>query len=119
MVAAEGNGGEHIFSIARNYDADWDLAIIGAVGSVESAATGVEADLSSKMAAESGFKRGWVELRGMRRGWGDVLRHKVQNILEDADAGRKAESGSIAYTRTWNGFSVACVGMSCGDQYDF
>jgi hypothetical protein len=68
MVAAEGNRGKHVFFIARNYDADWNLPIIGAIGSIESAATGVEADLSSKMAAESGFKRGGVELRGMRRG---------------------------------------------------
>ena len=68
MVAAEGNGGEDIFFVARNDDADWDLAVIGAVGSVESAATGVEADFSAEMAAESGFKRGGVELRGMRRG---------------------------------------------------
>jgi hypothetical protein len=28
-------------------------------------------------------------LRGMGRGWGDVLRHSVQNIFEDAGVGRK------------------------------
>ena len=89
MVAAEGNGGENIFFVARNYDADRDLAVIGAVGCVEGAAARVEADLSAKVAAESGFKRGGVELRGMGRRWGDVLRHRVQNIFEDAGVGRK------------------------------
>jgi hypothetical protein len=72
LVAAEGNGGEHVFFVARNYDADWDLAIIGAVGCVESAAARVEADLSAKVAAKRSFERGGVELRGTGRGWGDV-----------------------------------------------
>jgi hypothetical protein len=30
------------------------------------------------VAAEGGFKRGGVKLRGMGRGWGDVLRHRLQ-----------------------------------------
>jgi hypothetical protein len=38
VVAAEGNGSEHVFLVAGNYDADWDLAIVGAVGGVEGAA---------------------------------------------------------------------------------
>jgi hypothetical protein len=46
------------------------------------------------VAAESGFKRGGVELRGMGRGWGDVLRHSVQNIFEDAGVGRKGRKKS-------------------------
>jgi hypothetical protein len=86
VVAAEGNGGEDIFFVARNYDADWDLAIVGAVGCVESAATLIEADFSAKVTAESSFKRGSVELRGMGWGWGDVLWHRTQNIFEDAGA---------------------------------
>lgn len=89
MVAAEGNRGNDVFFIARNYDANRDLAVIGAVGCIESAAARVEADFSAKVAAESGFKRGGVELRGMGRRWGDVLRHRVQNIFEDAGVGRK------------------------------
>jgi hypothetical protein len=28
VFAAEGNRGENIFFIARNYDADWDLAVV-------------------------------------------------------------------------------------------
>ena len=89
MIAAEGNGGENVFFIARNDDADRYLAVIGAVGCIESAAARVEAYFSAKVAAESGFERGSVELREMGRGWGDVLRHRVQNIFEDAGAGRK------------------------------
>ena len=94
MVAAQGNGGENVFFVARNYYADRNLAVIGAVGCVEGPAARVEADLSAKVAAESGFKRGGVELRGMRRGWGDILRHRVQNIFEDAGAVRKGRKES-------------------------
>ena len=89
MVAAEGNRGENVFLIAGNYDANRYLAVIGAVGCIESAAARVEPDFSSKVATEGGFKRGGVELRGLGQGWGDVLRHRVQNIFEDAGAGRK------------------------------
>jgi hypothetical protein len=46
------------------------------------------------VAAESGFKRGGVELRGMGRRWGDILRHRVQNIFEDAGAVRKGRKES-------------------------
>ena len=64
MFAAEGDGGENIFFIARNDDADRHLAVIGAVGRVESAAAGVEADFSAQMAEERGLegarvKMGW------------------------------------------------------------
>jgi len=89
VVAAESNGGENVFFIARNYDPNRDLAVVGAVGCVEGAAARVEPDLSAKVAAEGAFKRGGIELRGMGRGWGDVLRHRVQNIFEDAGVGRK------------------------------
>jgi hypothetical protein len=94
VVAAEGNRGENVFFIARNDDTDRNLAVIGAVGCVEGPAARVEADLSAKVAAESGFKRGGVELRGMGRGWGDILRHRVQNIFEDAGAVRKGRKES-------------------------
>ena len=89
MVAAEGNGGKNVFFVARNDDADRYLAVIGAVGCVESAAARVETDFSAKVATERAFKRGGIELRGMGGRWGDVLRHRVQNIFEDAGAGRK------------------------------
>jgi hypothetical protein len=101
VVAAQGNRGENVFFVAWNYDADRNLAVIGAVGCIESAAARVEADLSAKVAAESGFKRGSVELGGPGRGWSGVLRHRVQNIFEDAGVGRKgrkesAHEGAVA-----------------------
>ena len=89
MLAAKGNRREHVFFVAWNDDADWDLAIIGAVGGVESAASLIEADFSAKVAAKSAFKRGGIELRGMGWGWGDVLWHRAQNIFEDSPVERK------------------------------
>jgi hypothetical protein len=89
VVAAEGNGGENVFFIAGDYDSDRNLAVIGAVSCIESAAARVEADLSTKVAAERGLQSRSVELRGLGRRWGDVLRHRVQNIFEDAGVGRK------------------------------
>ena len=88
VVAAQGNGGENVFFIARNYDTDRDLAIIGAVGCVKSAASLIEANFSAKVTTKGGFKRGG-ELRGMLRGWGNGLRHKAQDIFEDAGVVRK------------------------------
>jgi hypothetical protein len=41
------------------------------------------------VAAERGFKRGVVELRGMGWGWGDGLRHRAQNIFMDTGVVRK------------------------------
>jgi len=93
VVAAEGNRGENVFFVARNDDADRNLAVIGAVGCVEGPAARVEADLSAKVAAESGCKRGGVEFGGTGRRWGDIL-HRVQNIFEDAGAGRKGRKES-------------------------
>jgi hypothetical protein len=89
VVAAEGNRGEHIFFVPRDYDTDRNLAVIRTVGCVESATAGIEANFAAKMAAESGFERSGVELRGLGRRWCDVLWHSVQNIFEDAGAGRK------------------------------
>jgi hypothetical protein len=89
VIAAEGNGGENVFFIAGDYDSDRNLAVIGAVSCIESAAARVEADLSTKVAAERGLQSRSVELRGLGRRWGDVLRHRVQNIFEDAGVGRK------------------------------
>ena len=89
VVAAEGHGGENVFFVARDDDADGDLAVVRAVGRVEGAATRVKAHFSAKMAPKSGFERGGIEVRGLGGGWGNVLRHRVQNILEDAGVARK------------------------------
>jgi hypothetical protein len=89
VVAAKSDSGENIFFVARNYDADRDLAVIGTVGSVDGAAARVKADLSAKMAAERSFKRGSIKLRGTGRRWSNSLRHKAQNIFVDAGAARK------------------------------
>ena len=62
MLTAEGNGGEDVFFVARNNDSDRDLAVVGAIGRVESAAAGVEADLSAKMAEERGLEGARVEM---------------------------------------------------------
>jgi hypothetical protein len=89
VVAAQGHGSENVFFIARNYDADGNLAIVRSVGGIEGAASGIEANLSAKVAAKRGFKGGGVEWRGMSGGWSNVLGHKAQNIFKDAGAGRK------------------------------
>jgi hypothetical protein len=89
VVAAEGNGGENVFFVAGNYDADRYLAVIGAVGCVEGAAARIKADFSAKVAAERSFERGGIEFCGMGRRRGNILRHRLQNIFEDAGAGRK------------------------------
>jgi hypothetical protein len=68
MIAADGYGGAHVFFVAGDYYSDGNLAVVGAVGGVESAGAFVEADFSAKVAAEGGLKGGGVELRGMRRG---------------------------------------------------
>jgi homoserine dehydrogenase len=57
VVAAKSNGGKNIFFVAREYDSDGHLAVIGAVGGVERTAAGVEADFSAKVTAKGGFKR--------------------------------------------------------------
>ena len=43
---------EDVVVVARNYNSDRDLAVIGGVGCVESAGAVVEADFSSDAAAE-------------------------------------------------------------------
>jgi hypothetical protein len=57
VVAAECDGCKNVFFVAREYDSDGHLAVIGAIGGVERAAAGVEADFSAKVTAERGFKR--------------------------------------------------------------
>jgi hypothetical protein len=50
--AAEGDGGEDVVGIVRENYPDGDLAVIGAIGSVESAGTGVKADFAANLAAQ-------------------------------------------------------------------
>jgi hypothetical protein len=51
--AADGNCGENVIGIARKDDADGNLAVVRAVGSVEGAAGTVKADISIYAQAQS------------------------------------------------------------------
>ena len=86
MLTTQRDSGEHIFFIARNYHADRHLPVIGAIGCVDGTAARVKTNLSTKVAAESSFECGHVKLRGMSVRWGNVLRHKAQNIFVDVGA---------------------------------
>ena len=52
-LAAEGNGCENVVGIARKDDSEGNLAIVGAVGGVESTRAAVEADSALELEAES------------------------------------------------------------------
>jgi len=52
MFAAKGNRGNDVFDVARNDDADGDLAVVGGVHGVEGAAAAVETDFAAQMAAQ-------------------------------------------------------------------
>src|SRR6267154_901197 len=52
VFAAQRHSGQDIFGVARNYDSDWDLAVVRAVDGVEGAGTGIEADFSAEVAAK-------------------------------------------------------------------
>jgi hypothetical protein len=67
MFAAQCYSGENVFSIAGSDYADRNLAIVGAIGGVQSAAAGVEADFTSEMAAKGGFEGESVDLHGNSR----------------------------------------------------
>src|SRR3954468_11236641 len=91
MFAAECDGGQHIFGIARRHDANGDLAIVGGVCSVKSAATGVETDFSAKVTTEGGFESENVDgfgSSGQRAGGkvkaGGGIGHWLVNIFGDA-----------------------------------
>ena len=96
VVAAESHDGKNVFFIARNYDADRDLAIVGAIGCIDGATAGVEANFSAKVTAECSFKRGGVDLGRTGRGWSDSLRHRAQNIFVDTGVVRKGLCGAGA-----------------------
>ena len=94
MVAAESDGSEHVFFIARDDYADWDLAIVRAIGGVEGAAAGVEADLSAEMPAEGGFEG--VRVDGGC--WHLCVEHGYRSIIRGCGPERKdiAEVSQIA-----------------------
>ncbi len=89
VFATDRHGREHILLVTRNNHADRDLAVVGTIGGIKSAAAGVEANFSAQMAAERIRECGGVELPGLGRRWRYVLRHRVLNIFEDAGAWRK------------------------------
>jgi len=60
MFAAQGNRGENVFGVARDYDSDRNLTVVGTVGRIEGAAAGVKADFAAQMAAEGGFESSGV-----------------------------------------------------------
>jgi ribosomal protein S18 len=52
IAAGQRHGLDHIFNRSGNDDADWDLAVVGAISRVESAAALIEADFASDFAAQ-------------------------------------------------------------------
>jgi hypothetical protein len=104
MFAAEGYGGEDVFFIAREDDADWDLAVVGTVGGVEGTAAGVEADVSAKVAAERGFEGRGITGRGgsivgprmVRRSSGRFGRYWHRTYSRKTGAGRKGRRARIS-----------------------
>src|SRR5271154_6991675 len=99
VLAAECYAGENVFFIARNYDTDRNLPVIRAVGGVKSPASRIKADFAAEMAAQSRFQRGSVEFGARDRRWGDILRHSVRNIFEDADVIRKCGAEAVLRAR--------------------
>ena len=89
IIAAQSNGGNHIFFVTGNYNADRNLTIVRSISRIEGAAAGVKAHFAAQVAAERGFKRRGVELVGMRGWWSNVLWHRAQNIFSEEDIGRK------------------------------
>jgi hypothetical protein len=68
-LTAQRNRGENIVDIARKHYADRNLAVVGAVGRVESAAAAIKPDFAANLFAESlGKTRSvhWGRLGGLR-----------------------------------------------------
>ncbi len=59
----DGNRGAYIVYAARNYDSEWNLAIIGTVRGVQGATTIVEADFTANLALQSGLQSNRVHGR--------------------------------------------------------
>jgi hypothetical protein len=64
-IAAEGDRGENIVGIAGNYNANRNLAIVGAVGGVESASAAVEPDFTANFRMQRFRQPQSVDLRGL------------------------------------------------------
>jgi hypothetical protein len=52
VFAAEGDGGDDIVNVARNYYTYGNLAVAGTVGGIKSAAAVIEADFPADMATQ-------------------------------------------------------------------
>jgi hypothetical protein len=65
-LAAERNGRKNIVGITGENYADGNLAVIGAVGGVESAAAAVEADFTANLREQSSGQPRGVHLSGLR-----------------------------------------------------
>jgi hypothetical protein len=63
-LAAEGDSGENVVDVAGKHDTDWDLAIVGTVGSVEGTGSGVETNVAGRAAANLGAQ-GFFEPRSV------------------------------------------------------
>jgi hypothetical protein len=78
-LAAGGDGGDDVGGVARQDEADWDLAVVRGIGGVKRAGGIVEADLAAHSGFEAGFKfaRGGEALVGMPVGLGlTVLKNR-------------------------------------------
>jgi hypothetical protein len=65
LLATKCYRGENIFLVARNYNSDWNLTIVRAIGGIQGAAAGIKTNLAAQVAAEGGLKREGVELCGL------------------------------------------------------
>ena len=77
-LAAEGDRGQNVVGIAGEHDADGNLAVVGAVGRVESACAAVETDFSAANLCAQGFGQACgIHLRGLRglREFGEPVWH--------------------------------------------
>jgi hypothetical protein len=64
MFATEGNRCENVFGISWDDHSDRNLAVVRAIGRIESAGACIETNVSAQMAPESGFKGGGVNSLG-------------------------------------------------------
>ena len=70
ILARQGDGGDNVIGVAGKNYADRDLAIVGAVGGVESAAAGIKTDVAAEVLAEGLFQRNGIDT-GTAGGAGD------------------------------------------------
>src|SRR5262249_49105667 len=75
VLAAGGDGSNDVVVVSRNYDANWDLAIIRAVGGVECAAAVIKPDFTADVSTQCGF-----ECRACGHGLKDSIHHRFRGI---------------------------------------